>query len=352
MSRGAVELDICMVAQGVGPATIGGVSRWADALARDLPGLRIGMHRVGQALPRARCYHALMPAAIPAAAAAARSGRRPVLLTLHAMADPWEPIGQRGRIELVDVSHGTGGGGKGGGNQGGNSQNAWIDPTYAAADHIVAVGTAVATSHEWGSSRRDIEVIASGVEANRPRAARSEPVVGFVGRLAPIKRLERLLDALELVREVNREARLVLVGPDDGPAGYGAELRRMADRPGLRGAVSFTGAARPERWYPQFAVMAMSSDTEGLPLAVLEARAHGVPCVGPDVGGMREAIGPGGLVVAPGDPEALAEGILGVLDDRARGAALADAAYAAAARWTAADTAAAYAELYARLGLA
>ena len=114
---------------------------------------------------------------------------------------------------------------------------------------------------------------------------------------------------------------------------------------------SFTGAARPELWYPQFAVMAMSSDSEGMPLAVLEARAHGVPCVGPDVGGMREAIAEGGLVVAPGDAEALAEGILAVLGDSARADRLAEAAFAASSRWTAADTAAAYADLYARLGL-
>jgi glycosyltransferase involved in cell wall biosynthesis len=350
MSQGSVELDVCMVAHGVGPATVGGVTRWADALARELPALRIEMHRAGDELPLARCYHALMPAAVPAAADAARSGRRPVLLTLHAMADPWEPVGWRGRIDPEDWSHGGGGGG-GGGNHGGNSQNTWIDRTYAAADRIVAVGTAVAGSHRWGSGRSDIEVIANGVDAGRLRAARSEPVVGFVGRLAPIKRLERLLDAMALVREVNREAQLVLVGPDEGPPGYGEHLRGLADRPGLRGAVTFTGPAWPERWFPQFAVMAMSSDTEGMPLAVLEARAHGVPCVGPDVGGMREAIAEGGLVVAPGDAEALAAGILAVLGDTAHGDRLADAAFAASARWTAADTAAAYADLYAGLDL-
>jgi len=346
MSRGSVELDVCMVAHGVGPTTVGGVTRWADAIALELPALRIGMRRAGDALPPARCYHALMPAAVPAARAAARARRRPSMLTLHAMADPWEPSNLRGRIDPQDVSHGHGGGG----NQGGNSQNAWIDQTYAAVDRIVAVGSAVAASHRVAAGR-DIQVIANGVAVGRSRARRDEPMVGFVGRLAPIKRLERLLEAMELVREVNREARLVLVGPDDGPPEYARDLRELARRRGLRGAVVFTGAARPELWYPRFAVMAMSSDTEGMPLAVLEARAHGVPCVGPDVGGIREAIGAGGVVVAPGDPEALADGILAVLDDTARGDRLAEAAYAASSRWTATDTAAAYADLYARLGL-
>jgi glycosyltransferase involved in cell wall biosynthesis len=344
-----------MVAHGVGPTTVGGVTRWADALAGELPSLQIGLYGAKEPLPPARCYHALMPAAVAAATDAARHGRGPVVLTLHAMADPWEPSNLRGRIDPQDISHGGGGGGGGGrggqgGNQGGNSQNAWIDRTYGAVDRIVAVGSAVAASHR-GAAGREIQVIANGVAVGRRRASRDEPIVGFVGRLAPIKRLERLLDAMELVREVNREARLVLVGPDDGPRGYGDELRELAARPGLRDAVVFTGTARPERWYPHFAVMAMSSDTEGMPLAVLEARAHGVPCVGPDVGGMREAIGEGGIVVAPGDPEALADGILAVLGDERRSAELAAAAYAAANRWTAADAAAAYGDLYAGFGL-
>jgi glycosyltransferase involved in cell wall biosynthesis len=208
----------------------------------------------------------------------------------------------------------------------------------------------VAASHR-SDAGREIQVIANGVAGGRRRAVRNEPVVGFVGRLAPIKRLERLLEAMQMVREVNRDAQLVVIGPDDGPPGYADELRERAARPGLRGAVTFTGAARPERWYPRFAVMAMSSDTEGMPLAVLEARTHGVPCVGPDVGGMCEAIGAGGIVVAPGDPHALADGILAVLEDARRATELAEAAYADTQRWSAADTAAGYADLYARLGV-
>jgi glycosyltransferase involved in cell wall biosynthesis len=343
MSPGSLELDVCMVANGIGPTTIGGVTRWADALAGELPSLRIGMRRAGDPLPPARCYHALSPAAVPAATAVARADRRPVLLTLHAMADPWEPQGWRAPIIPQDVSHG-GPPGRGGGD------SAWIDRTYGSADLVVAVGSAVAASHRSDAGRA-IHVIPNGVAGGRPAAVRDEPVVGFVGRLAPIKRLERLLEAMEMVREVNREAHLVVIGPDDGPPGYADELRERAARPGLRGAVTFTGAARPESWYARFAVMAMSSDTEGMPLAVLEARAHGVPCVGPDVGGMREAIGEGGIVVAPGDAHALADGILAVLGDAQRATELAEAAYAASQRWSAADTAAAYNDLYARLGL-
>lgn len=335
MSGGAVELDVCMVAQGIGPGTIGGVTRWATALVHELPSLRIEMHRAGDPLPPARCYHALMPAAVPSATEAARRGNRPVVLTLHAMGDPWEPAHWRGPAAPEDWSHGGGG----------------FDHKYEPPTHIVAVGATVAQSHISAGASREIEVIPNGSAFGAPLAARNEPIIGYVGRLAPIKGLERLLDAIALVREVNREAHLILVGPDEGPADYGAHLRELAQRPGLRGAVRFTGPTRPELWYPQFAVMAMASDSEGMPLAILEAMAHGVPCVGPDVGGMREAIGEGGLVVAPGDPEALALGILALLGDERRATRLARAARLQTNRWTSADTAAAYAELYSRLQL-
>src|SRR3974390_1137691 len=153
MSPGSVELDGCMGARGFGPATIGGVTSWARSLARELPALRIGMHAVGDELPPARCYHALMPAALPAARTAARVGRRPVVLTVHAMAEPWEPAGWRARIDPQDVSHG---GGRGG-NQRGNGQNAWIDRTYDDADRIVALGDAVGRNPPGGPGPRHLQ---------------------------------------------------------------------------------------------------------------------------------------------------------------------------------------------------
>lgn len=217
---------------------------------------------------------------------------------------------------------------------------------------VGAVSEAVVASHVAAGAPADRTVVIPNGAAFRPSSRRvEEPLVGFVGRLAPIKGLERLLRAMRAVRASRPDAQLVLVGPADGPTGYVQHLQRLASRPGLRGAVRFAGEDRPERWYPRLACLAMASETEGMPLALLEAMAHGVPCVAPDVGGIGEALGAAGVIVAPRSEESLAEGILRILDDAEEADRLSCAARARAGRWTMADTAAAYDALYAQQGL-
>jgi glycosyltransferase involved in cell wall biosynthesis len=86
-------------------------------------------------------------------------------------------------------------------------------------------------------------------------------------------------------------------------------------------------------------------------MAVLEAMAHGVPCVVPDVGGCREAVGDAGIVVPARDVEALAEAIARLVGDAAEAARLGALAAERAGRWTEADAAAAYGALYTALGV-
>jgi glycosyltransferase involved in cell wall biosynthesis len=223
---------------------------------------------------------------------------------------------------------------------------------YGEVEVITAVGQAVAGSHVAAGARADrMIVIPNGTASARASRVGGEPLVGFVGRVAPVKGVERLLRAMRVVRTERPDARLVLVGPVQGPAGYESRLRRLADSPDLRGAVRFIGADRPERWYPRLACLALASESEGMPLALLEAMAHGVPCVGPDVGGVGEAVGDAGIVVAPRSAEALADGILRVLGDEAEAARMAAAGRARAATWTAADMAAAFEALYVQAGL-
>jgi glycosyltransferase involved in cell wall biosynthesis len=371
------DLDVCLLADGIDARTIGGVSRFAAELATQLPHLTFNFSPSLGELPPARVYHALTPLAAARAGAGVRAKGRPLLLTCHAMSDAWRPEGVASFT--LDASHGGGGGG--GDDQGGDDQghghghdDDWQDgddhdhgkgndkPSgsavvlerrgYAAADLITAVSGAVAGSHVAAGAPADRMLVlpngAPAVPAAAPAVA--EPIVGFVGRVARVKALPRLLAAMRLVRTARPDARLVVVGPAEASIAYQRRLRRLAHRPGLRGAVSFVGPQRAERWYPTFACLALASDSEGMPLALLEAMAHGVPCVAPDVGGVRETLGEAGVVVAPRDAGALASGILRVLDDAREAERLAAAGRARAAGWTAADAAAAYAGLYAQLG--
>lgn len=108
--------------------------------------------------------------------------------------------------------------------------------------------------------------------------AADEFVIGTVGHLRPEKNYAFLLRAFA---EARIEAgRLVI-------AGEGAErerLRKLAAGLGLSGRVLFPGAVDPAPWYRMFDLFVMSSMTEQMPLALLEAMASGLPALCTDAG--------------------------------------------------------------------
>lgn len=139
------------------------------------------------------------------------------------------------------------------------------------------------------------------------------PVVVAVGRLEPQKDYPTLLRAFALVAS-QREARLLIIG-------RGALLRsleRLRQRLGLDGAVSFLGLTEnPHPFIARAAVYVLASKYEGLPNALIEAVAHGVPVVSTDCeSGPTEILRGGefGALVPVGDWPALAKAILGALD--------------------------------------
>jgi glycosyltransferase involved in cell wall biosynthesis len=89
---------------------------------------------------------------------------------------------------------------------------------------------------------------------------------------------------------------------------------------GLGGAVRFTGhVAQPQALYAGFDVFALSSDTEQMPLSVLEAMAARLPVAATDVGDVRGMLAEtNGRFVVPRDDGALADALLALLRDPAR----------------------------------
>jgi glycosyltransferase involved in cell wall biosynthesis len=132
-----------------------------------------------------------------------------------------------------------------------------------------------------------------------------------VGRMNPVKDLGTLLTAFSLLpSETRGRSRLFMVG--DGPDRGMLEARR--DSLGLHDHVKFLGARNDVANLLIAAdAFVMSSRTEGLPMALLEAMASGVPCVATEVGGIPELLGDQrGLLVPPGDPERLAEAMTSI----------------------------------------
>jgi glycosyltransferase involved in cell wall biosynthesis len=142
----------------------------------------------------------------------------------------------------------------------------------------------------------------------------SIPVVGAVGRLIPAKDYPVLLLAVAELQSRGYGLQLRIAG--DGPEKE--LLQQMAVDLGLKDTVQFLGLVSDvESLYRRFDLCVSSSVREGLPVALLEAMAHGLPVVATDVGASSRIVcdGEGGLVVPPSDPVLLADAIARLLDD-------------------------------------
>ncbi len=152
-----------------------------------------------------------------------------------------------------------------------------------------------------------------------PRPFRQNPAqveIICVGRLAPVKAQDILVQAVaELVSE-GRNVLLHLVG--DGPDRQ--SLERHVDALGIRANVLFHGFTAQDRLnevYSQADIFALASFAEGLPGVLMEAMAMEIPCVSTWITGVPELIRDGidGILVPPADACAFAAGLSKLIDD-------------------------------------
>jgi glycosyltransferase involved in cell wall biosynthesis len=201
-------------------------------------------------------------------------------------------------------------------------------------DHVVAVSEAQAAKvRRCGVRAERLRVIHnaidverfttpdSGYEAKLRRLFRNRPakIVGAAGRLSPEKGFEVLAEAAALVRLRDPSIGFVVFG--EGPCRE--RIARRVAATGLSGMFVLGGfRADLDQFLPFFDLFVLPSYTEGLPNVVLESFAAGVPVVATAVGGTPEVVEEqaSGRLVPPGDPRALAEGILDALscEDRLR----------------------------------
>jgi glycosyltransferase involved in cell wall biosynthesis len=180
-----------------------------------------------------------------------------------------------------------------------------------------------ALSVENGVSPAKVRTILNGVDLGAfdyGGAKAGGPAV-IVARLRPEKDFPTLIRAVAIAVRRDPAFRLEIAG--DGPE-EGA-IRALVAELGLEGHVRFLGLVRDVpsvlRRASQFV---LSSTSEGIPVTLLEAMARGLPTVATRVGGIPEVVAEGetGLLVPPSDPAAMAEALLAVAGDPARGEAM------------------------------
>jgi glycosyltransferase involved in cell wall biosynthesis len=195
-----------------------------------------------------------------------------------------------------------------------------------------------------------------GLIALRPVPLR----VGFVGRVVPIKDLITFIRACDqALRTIDLEVRVI--GPMDEDPAYAARCRDLVARLGRGDKIAFVGPMAPARIYPDLDVVVLTSFSEGQPLVILEAYAHGVPVIATDVGACRElvegreaddrALGPSGFVTRVAAPKETAAALVRLARDPQLRRRLGAAGFRrVSASYQRRDMLSAYRALYASLG--
>jgi glycosyltransferase involved in cell wall biosynthesis len=140
------------------------------------------------------------------------------------------------------------------------------------------------------------------------------PVVFYAGHLVPAKGVDHLVRAMSEVHRVVPQARLVLAGDGfDRP-----RLEQMAKDLGIDGCTDFLGSVpfytMPER-FRQCTIFCLPTLAEAFGLSLLQAMSTGKPVVASAVGGIPHFVenGKSGHLVAPSDPQALAQALIDLL---------------------------------------
>jgi len=202
----------------------------------------------------------------------------------------------------------------------------------------------------------DVSVIPNGVDLRRfhPAAGRGADEtlrLLTVGRLSNTKRIDRLIEAVAILRGQGRRVALKIVG--GGP--LETELRRLVTDRRLDAVVHIVGRAEGGRMpaiYRDSDVFVSASMQEGMSNAMLEAMATGLPIVTTRCEGVEELIADNGMVLDDDSPRTIATAVAELADHREKTEGLSAAAVARAAQFGWSAVAEKYLELYRKIAQA
>jgi D-inositol-3-phosphate glycosyltransferase len=155
--------------------------------------------------------------------------------------------------------------------------------------------------------------------ARQSLGLKADKVILFVGRIDPLKGIDKLIKTMPLLKNQG-SLKLVVAGGDENSRTELEELKELASKMNIQEAVDFRGLVKQEQlpyFYSAADVCVAPSYYESFGLVPLEALACGTPVVATDVGDLKHIIKPGetGCIVEDNSPENLAAGINAVLNN-------------------------------------
>ncbi len=204
---------------------------------------------------------------------------------------------------------------------------------YQEADKIITI-TQVNQQFQLadGAEPAKMSVIPNGIKIERYASARSVPrpedefVIGFVGRVVPIKDVKTFIRAIKTAVAEVPNLKAYIIGPTDEDEEYFAECTRLTNLLDLADHIVYTGPANVVEYYARMHLLLLTSISEGQPLVILEGHCAGVPVVATNVGACEEllygrtredrALGPSGIITAVASPQETAEAIVRIAKDK------------------------------------
>ena len=205
--------------------------------------------------------------------------------------------------------------------------------SYGGAERIITLYEGnTRLQVEYGAPADRLEIIPNGIlpssydqtrENRKKRRRESEDdrvVVGFMGRVVPIKDVKTLVRSAYHVLRRCPNAHFLIAGPTEEDEDYFESCKELVTQFGIGDQLEFIGRQKPKEFMASIDIMLLTSISEGLPLVILEAFSASIPVVSTDVGACREMIegrtaadrelGPAGVVTRIYSPEDTAEGLV------------------------------------------
>jgi glycosyltransferase involved in cell wall biosynthesis len=169
----------------------------------------------------------------------------------------------------------------------------------ASSSHIAVISSGIDCSYFDPGKH---EVVETAKKVRDKIDVEDEVIIGYIGRLVPVKGLKYLLTAMNEVQREYANTHLLMVG--DGF--QKKELKRMSDR--LKINATFVGWEKDVLpFYAAIDIFVLPSVLEGLSNSLLEAMAMGKPVIATDVGGNKDVIvdGENGFLIPSGNPSSM-----------------------------------------------